>query len=307
MLWLIVALIAYLILAVVFLADKYLLTEGGIPNPKLFVFYSGTAGFLIFLLIPFIEFEIFSLFYIGVSFLSGISFFIALFLFYKALRFFEVSRVVPAVGALVPLFSLILAFVISRGQEFLENYELISLLFLVLGSFLINYEPQKKLSINSLFYSSSASFFFSLHFILTKYVYMEYSFLSSLIWIRTGGFFMAILFFLFFKEIRQELFTKRESFNKKTISVFVGSKILSAGGGLLQNLAIFLAPSVAVVSIVNGLQGIQYGFLLAIVIFVSLKYPKIIKEKISKKVIIQKTFSIFLIIIGLFIISFNNF
>ncbi len=307
MLWFIVALLGYLILAVVFLADKYLLTKGGIPNPKLLAFYSGVAGFLIFLLIPFIEFEVFSLPYIGISFTAGISFFLALFLFYKALRVFEVSRVVPAVGALTPLFSLLLAFAISGGQEVLKNHELFALFFLISGSFLINYEPAKKISINSLFFASLASFFFSFYFVLTKYVYMEYSFLNSLIWIRSGGLIMSILFFFLFKEIRNELFVKKESFNKKTALVFVGSKMLSAVGGLFQNFAVFLAPTVAVVSIINGLQGTQYGFLLVIAIFLSLKYPKILKEEISKKILTQKALSILLIVIGLFIISLYSF
>jgi drug/metabolite transporter (DMT)-like permease len=306
MMWLIVTLIAYLILAVVFLADKYILTEE-IPNPKLFAFYSGLSGFLIIVLIPFVDFEIFSLYYIFISIISGSSFFIALFLFYKALKMFEVSRVVPAVGALIPLFSLIFAFIFSRGEEFLKSYEVISLFLLIIGSFLISHEPQKKISTKSLFYSSLASAFFSLYFISTKYIYNEYSFLSSLIWIKLGGFLMSLLFFLFFKDIREELFVKKETLNKKAASIFFGSKIFSGIGGLLQSYSIFLAPSLAVVAIINGLQGIQYAFLLVIVIFLSLKYPKIIKEEISKKIIIQKSFSILLILIGLFIISFINY
>ena len=304
--WLIIALLSYLILAVVFLADKYLLTNG-IPNPKLFAFYSGLSGFFLILLIPFIEFEIFSFPYIILSILSGASFFMALFLFYRTLKLFEVSRVVPAVGALIPLFSLALAVIFSQGQEFLKTNEIVSLSFLIVGSFLINYESQKKISKKSLIFSSLASFFFSLHFISAKYIYINYSFLSSLIWINSGGFLMALIFFLIFKDIKKELFVKKEVFNKKTIFIFIGSKILSGIGGLLQKFAIFLAPSLTAVAIINGLQGIQYGFLLVIAVFLSLKYPKILKEEVSKKVIIQKAFSILLIVAGLIIISFFNF
>ncbi len=306
MTWLIVALLAYLILAIVFLADKYLLTNG-IPNPKLFAFYSGLSGFLLLPLIFFIDFEVFSWYYIGVSFLSGISFFLALFLFYRTLKIFEVSRVVPAVGALTPIFSLILALVFSAGQEVIKGYEALALLFLVIGSFLINYKPDKKIPIKSLLFSSLASFFFSLYFISSKYVYTEHSFLSSLIWINLGGSLMATIFFIAFREIRKEIFVKKETINKKTVFVFFGSKILSAGGGLLQNFAVFLAPSMTAVAMINGLQGMQYGFLLVIAVFLSLKYPNIIKEEISRKIIVQKVISILLIVLGLFIISSFNF
>ncbi len=306
MTWLIIALIAYLILAIVFLADKYLLTKE-IPNPKLLAFYSGLSGFLLILLIPFIDFEILSFPYIFLSIISGASFFIALFLFYRTLKIFEVSRVVPAVGALIPLFSLALAFIFSKGQEILKFYEIISLLLLAIGSFLINYEPQKRISIKSLLNSAIASAFFSLYFISAKYVYIQYSFWSSLIWINLGGFLMSLLFFSIFKDIREELFVRKETFNKKTVFIFVGSKILSGAGGLLQNFAIFLAPTLTAVAIINGLQGIQYGFLLMIAVFLSLKYPKIIKEETSKSVIVQKSFSILLILIGLLIISILNY
>ncbi len=301
--WLFVAILAYLILAIVFLADKYLLTER-IPDPKLYAFYAGFFSFLLVLLIPFIEFEILSPLYLVLALLSGVSFFMALFCFYKTLRSFEVSRVVPAIGALIPLFSLLLAFLFSKGEETLTSYEIPAFTLLILGSFLINFEREKVFSLKSLTYSLITSFFFSLHFVLAKYIYIEYPFLVGLIWLNLGGFLMAVLFFFFFKEIRDEVLVKRKIFVKKTAFVFFGSKILSGAGGLLQNYAIFLAPSVVTVAIINGLQGTQYGFLLVFTIFLSLKYPNILKEKITKNIVVQKILSIFLIIAGMLILSF---
>ena len=65
MLWLIVAISAYLILAIVFLVDKYLLV-GPIPNPKIYAFYIGTLGIAVLLLVPFIEFYILEPFQMGI-------------------------------------------------------------------------------------------------------------------------------------------------------------------------------------------------------------------------------------------------
>ena len=45
MLWLIVAVCSYLILAVVLLVDKHLLVSS-IPSPKVFAFYVGVLGIL---------------------------------------------------------------------------------------------------------------------------------------------------------------------------------------------------------------------------------------------------------------------
>ncbi len=302
--WLFVAILAYLILAIVFLADKHLLTDK-IPDPKLYAFYSGLSGAVLLLVVPFIDFKFLPLPYIALAFASGISFFIALLFFYKTLKTFEVSRVVPAIGALTPLFSLLLAFIFSRGTEVLTSYEIPAFGLLIIGSFLINFERSKIFSVKSLLLSTITSFFFSLYFILAKYVYDQTFFLNGIVWLNLGGFLMAIIFFIVFKGIRREIFVKRKTLRKNTIFIFIGSKILSGLGGLLQNYAVFLAPSLVIVAIVNGLQGTQYAFLLFFTVLISLKFPQIIKEEITKSIIIQKSISILLIIVGLLILSIS--
>ena len=57
MTWLVAALSTYLILAIVFLVDKYLLTQR-IPNPKVYSFYVGGLGVLALVLIPFVDFSV---------------------------------------------------------------------------------------------------------------------------------------------------------------------------------------------------------------------------------------------------------
>jgi hypothetical protein len=302
MTWLLIAISAYLILAIVFLVDKHLLTEK-IPDPKLYAFYSGILGFLTIFLIPFVDFKIISLRYFLLALLSGVSFFVALFLFYRTLKSFEVSRVVPAIGALIPLFSLALVYLSSKGQETLTSYEVPAFVLLILGGFLISFRKEKLFSFQSLFFSAMTSFFFSLHFVSAKYIYINYSFWNSLIWLRIGGFLMALIFFFLFKEIRDEILIKRKTLRKETSLVFLGSKILSAGGGFLQNYAVFLAPSLVAVALINGLQGTQYAFLLIFAVFLSVKYPDVLKEEITKKIIAQKVFSIILIIGGLLLLS----
>jgi hypothetical protein len=77
---------------------------------------------------------------------------------------------------------------------------------------------------------------------------------------------------------------------------------MGALANILQNWAIALSPLVYV-SLINALQGIQYAFLLIFTVFISLKFPKILKEEIKSQILIQKIFAIFLIIIGLAILS----
>lgn len=298
--WLIVIISAYFIFAVVNLVDKYLLA-GPIPDPKVYTFYIGVLGVLVLFLAPFVGFSVPQPSQIILSLLAGAIFIYGLFWFYKALRDFEVSRVVPAIGGILPLFTLGLIYIFSAGKETLGYFEFFAFILLILGSILITYERGKKISFKSLQISAIAAFFLALSFVLTKYVYLAQPFWSGFIWIRIGGFLMAIFFFLLFKEIREEIFKKKVSFKKKTIGVFLSNQAMGAGASILQNWAIFLAP-LAYVAIINALQGINYAFLLVFIIFLSLKFPQILKEEISKKILFQKIIAILLIGAGLSIL-----
>ena len=77
---------------------------------------------------------------------------------------------------------------------------------------------------------------------------------------------------------------------------------MGAGASILQNWAIFLAPLVYV-AIINALQGINYAFLLVFIIFLSLKFPKILKEEVSREILFQKIIAILLIGGGLVLLA----
>jgi len=320
MLWFLVAISAYLILAVVFLVDKYLLTSS-ILNPRIYAFYVGTLGILVLILAPFIGFYIPEKSQIALSLLAGAIFVYGLFWFYKTLQLFEPSRVLPTIGGLTPLFTLGLIYLFSWGRETLSSKGVVAFILLILGSILINIKREKLINQKSLKFSVFTAFLLSLSFVLIKYVYLVQPFWNGFIWKSIGGFLMAACFFIFFPEIKKEIFknrvprsgmnveknakrslTEREKFPKKTIAIFVTNQAAGAGANILQNWAIALAP-LAYVAIINALQGVQYVFLLIFTIFLSLKLPQIVKEEISGKIILQKIFAILLIATGLAILA----
>jgi hypothetical protein len=299
MLWLIAATSAYLILAIVFLVDKYLLT-GSIPNPKVYTFYIGALGILVLALIPFVSFSVPESGQIILSLLAGASFIYGIFWFNKALKLFEASRVVPAVGGILPILSFLLIYIFSGGKEVFKILEFSAFILLVLGSVLITYKGTG-ISLKSFRMSIVAAFFLALSFVLTKYVYMAQPFWSGYIWIRIGSFLM-VMSFLFAWEVRDELFKVKMSFPKKTAAIFLSNQAAGAGANILQNWAIALAPLIFV-PVINALQGIQYVFLLAFAVLLSLKFPQILKEEVSKGVIIQKITAILLIGSGLILLA----
>lgn len=298
--WLSASLLSYLILAIVFLIDKYLLTSS-IPNPKVYAFYSGVWGLLILLLIPFVGFYIPQPSQIILSFLAGIFFIYGLFWFYKALQLFEPSRIVPTVGGLLPLFTAGLVYVASRGRETLSQYDFLAFILLVLGSVLITYEKSKKISLKSIQASIVTAILFAFYFVLAKYIYIQQPFWSGYIWIRIGAFFAALSFFIFSADIREEILQKRKIIPRSPGLYFL-DQALGAGANVLQNWAVALVP-LAYIAIINALQGTQYAFLLILTIFLSIKFPKILKEEVSKEILFQKIAAILLIGMGLVVLA----
>lgn len=303
MLWLFIIISAYFLFAIVALVDKGLLV--GPPNPKSYVFYVGILGILVLVLAPFVGFSIPNPSQILLSFLAGATFIFALFWLFTGLKYFEASRIVPAMGGILPLSTFGLVYLFSGGKEVLGIGEIFAFILLISGSILVTLEKRKKISQKSFLIPKSflisalSGFFFALCFVLTKYVYLSQPFWSGFIWIRIGGFLTALGFILT-KEVRREIFLKKFTFQRKTGIIFLSNQGLAAGASVLQNFAIALA-GLAYLPFINALQGIQYVFLFLLVIFLAKKFPQILEEKLTKKIIFQKVVSIGLIVLGLII------
>ncbi len=291
--WLIVIISAYFLFAVVSLGDKYLLK--GPPNPKIYAFYVGVLGILALLLAPFVGFSIPGIFGILFCLLAGATYVFAILGVYEGLEKFEASRIIPAIGGFMPLFIFGLIYLFSGGGEVLGFKEIIAFILLIFGSVFVTWDPLKKISFKSLQISAVTAFLFALCFVLTKYVYLMLPFWTGFIWIRISAFLIA-LFFILFKEVRKEIFSKKPSFSKKTSAFFLFNQGMGAGAFILQNWAIALA-GLAYLSIISALQGVQYVFLFILTML-------ILKEGLSKKVILQKFFAIIFIGIGLAFLAF---
>ena len=192
--------------------------------------------------------------------------------------------------------------------ESLSYLKIISFLLLISGSILITWKGKEIINKKSLGLSILTAFLFALSFITTKIIFLEQSFISGLIWLRIGGFLTALLF-IFFKEVREELFEKIKIKKKKALFqnpklavIFLFNQIIGAGAGILQSLAIYLAP-IMYLAFINAMEGIRYVFILVFTIILSYKMPKILSEKITKPILLKKIFAIILVIVGLIILS----
>jgi drug/metabolite transporter (DMT)-like permease len=299
MLWLIIIILAYFLLAISTLGDEYLLN--GPPNPKNYSFYVGLLGIFTLLLIPFVGFSIPNLWQIILSLSAGSFLILASFCYYTALEHFEVSRVAPAIGGFLPLFTFGFVYFFSGEKQSLILVQIIAFALLIFGSIFITFEKQKSVSLKSLEITALAAFLFAITFILTKYVYINQPFWNGFLWMRIGGFLTA-LFFLFSQGVRDEIFRRKSTFQKKTGSIFLGNQVVGASAFLLQNWAIALVP-LSFLPFINALEGTKYIFVLIFSILLSVKFPQFLKEKISKGIIIEKIIAILLIIGGLILLT----
>lgn len=298
--WLLISIIAYLFFAVVFIIDRILLTKS-IPNPLVYAFYVGILSILVLILAPF-GLILPSAWQILIALLTGLLYIAALIVFYRALQKYEASRVVPMVGSLVPIFTLVLAFVFL--SERLTFWQIIAFFVLVIGGIFISFEK------GALGYSVKgwqlvllAAFIFGLFYVLSKYVYLHQPFISGFIWGRLGSF-LGALILLALPQTRKIIFGVSGAVKQKTkISlIFISSLSLAALAFFLVNYAVSLGN----VSLVNALQGVQYIFLLFVVILLAKKFPQLLDEKITKGAIIQKLLAILLISLGLGILALNS-
>lgn len=286
-------LLAYVFNACAVIIDKILVSDR-IPHPSVYTFFISLLGIFGIFFAPFgmylISFENF-LFCI----LSGICSIFALWSFFMALMRHETSRVVPVVGALQPFLIFILARIFF--YERLTFYQIIAIIFLVLGGFLITYErhlvSEKNNGKSWIFYSVLSGVSFSLMYFLNKFLYNELGFVNAFVWTRIVIFFLAVLFLLnpsFIKSIRSS-FQKPKS----------GSALLFLIGqicGALFFVFINYALSKGSVTIVNSLQGVQYLFVFLGILLISSRYPVLMRERIDSGTIIQKGFALIIIILG---------
>lgn len=298
MVWLLVIIIAYLFFSLSSLADKFVLA--GPVKAKSYTFYIGLLNIFAIFFIPFTSFSLPGFTALPWIILESIVYVLGIYFMFSAVEKFEVSSVTSAIGSLQPIFIFILMF-IFWGAQAIDKVEILAFALLLIGGYLISQEKNTKITKEHLKIIFLSALMFSLDYIFSKMVFLNQPFLQGLIWMRLFSFIL-ILCMLFSDKTRKEIFKKKNVASKKNNLVFFFGQLFGGTAVFLQSFAISLAP-IVFLPVVNALRGIQYVFLFIIILFLSFFYPKILKEKISKKIVIQKIISILLIIAGLALLT----
>ena len=296
MTWFLFAIAGYFSNAVVGVIDKFLLGQRLITKPPVYTFYIGVLSIFALVLAPFgLAWPGLSQFLIAL--LAGGLFLLGLLYLFEALDIGSASRVLPAIGGLTPILVLTLSFVFL--DERLSLLQLIAFLLLVFGGILILFKKEQKEKQERRFrFITLAILFTAISLVLIKYVFLHQNFISGFIWTRIGSF-LAALLFLIWPKLRHSIFETGRRVKGGLNLLLFSNKAVAGGASLLINLAI----SQTSVALVNAMQGVQYVFLLILTLILSKKFPKILEEKISGKILFQKILAILLIGGGLIILT----
>jgi len=317
--WLFVAIISYFINAGVYVTDKFLLSNK-VHSSVIYTFYVGIwsiFNFSILIFAPWLP----SFQQLLLDLFAGGLFLLTLVFWYKALHQSEATRVVPIVGALVPIFSFFFSY-IFLGETLSERHLLAFLILInggilisvkrtrfyllkevserfrflfgdIFGSFHAEFRSNQRLVINSVVSAA----FFAAYYVLIKYIYSTQPFIGSFVWSRLGTFIGALMI-LFVPEWRKKIKEyRKEAEAPNNFFFFIAVRLLAAAAFIMLNWAI----SMGNVALINSLQGVQYVFLIFLVIFLSKRYPKFLNEELGG-VMLQKFIGVSLISIAMYML-----
>ncbi|HAV11261.1 MAG TPA: hypothetical protein DCX32_01825 [Candidatus Moranbacteria bacterium] len=303
--WLSIAVGGYLLIAVVAVLDKYLL-HSRISKPAVYAFYVSVFSLFALAFIPF-GFSFPGTRIVAYAIFSGIFFIYGLLALYRAVQENEISRVAPLVGTIIPLVSVVYAFLFL--DERLGVMGVVAVLILASGGFLISFDlPIHNMKLFKGFrYSVISGVSQAVSLGLLKEVFNGTGFINGFVWNRIGFFLagMSLLLFPVFRKQIMKSFDQSGSSRGRVAStgaLFTANKIMAGTGSFL----IVLAISRGSVSAVNAVGSIQFVFVLVLVSMLSVWHHHIYREKLKFSDWMQKFLAIVFIGVGLWMLSVNS-
>lgn len=290
---------AYFLNGVSVLTDKFLLSNK-ITNPLIYIFYISVFSLVALVLIPFTKIPSFHVFLLAS--ISTILWTLGLYALYKALCVGLVTRVVPIIGALIPI--LLLFYASYTGT--ISASQMMAVIILIFGIlFLTLFEMRGKMNREEIVYELVSAVLFSISYIFLHQAYLLEHFFTVFVWSRVILVPIGLLI-LFLPSTRHIVFGTKEkhpfSFNSKSGMLFLMGQAAGGASELLLTFSVSLANP----ALVNSLQGSQYVFLFIASLFLAKKYPKIFAEQHERWAVVSKVFGIVLVGLGLYIMAFSS-
>lgn len=293
-----IAILAYAFNGGSILIDKILIKHS-LPKPVTYTFYVNALQLLAILIIPF-GFTLSLDMSFAWAVFSGIISVLALFAFFTSLKLNDASLVGPIVGALNPLFSVVIGGVFLN--QMLTGNQLIAVLVLVLGGFILTYNLKSGFKLGLPFWWMVASgLLFAVSYVTLRESFLHTSFINGLVVSRVAAGLSALIL-LISPQLRKDIFQSDspKQTNTKTVVILLAiGQTLGAAQGILIDYAVSLASP----ALVNSLFGVQYLVILGFSLLVYHKYPNLLDEKLNPSTITQKLIGVVVLSSGLYLLA----
>ena len=300
----VITLLASLLWAIGNHIDKYMLSniDDSESNVKTLLIFSTLIAGLIISPIWLLT----SKFQISISFPSLIAIFLAAILYILATYFYfkalekNDASIVIVMFQLIPVFSYILALIFFK--ETLEVKEIIGALIIISSAILISFDFSKSSNKNklvALLLMATSSLLYSLYFTCFDFATRNSEYNAVAFWYQIGLLLVGISL-INIKGFRNDFLKLIKNKGKMFLSLNITNEVLNLIANLMVNFAVLTIP----LALANTLMGFQGAFVFIIGVIGTLLFPKIIKEDLDKRSVLQKVFCIILAIVGL-IVMFN--
>lgn len=300
--WFIIATLAFLLLALASVIDKFLLTKTKIV-PVSFAFYiAAFAGVFGSLLIFFDHSFYLPYDLLGVLVLGGSTLFFGLYFMFLAVERAEVSKTSPIIVSLTPVSVFFLSLLL--GLELVSFYKIIGIVIVIVAGYWLSQVGQAKNRLNAVTWLLVvlASALMGASNVYSKIAYDHLSFISAFVWLRWTCLAAALLYvsfsFQWHKILLKEKSDKKTSPAKSAVKIMIIGQVAGSLGVVLLQLAIKLGN----VILVTALNGLQFFFVIYLVYLLSRFYPNILKEDIKRRYVWQKVVLSAVMVVGVVLV-----
>lgn len=300
--WFFFALIGTLLYACANHTDKYIISRY-LKNGEVgaLIIFSSIFSVIALPIVLFIHPSVFniSLFQGVVLAINSMLVVVAVLFYFYALQKDEVSYVVPFYQT-IPVFAFILGYFIL--SETISLPQGLASIVIIIGALILSFDlnlEKIRFKKNVVFFMLGASLLYAINGVVFKLIAVNEGFWPSTFWGLVGKIVLGFAFLAFIPKYRNQFFMMVKENKIAVLSLNSLSESLFIVGEAITQYATLLAP-VALVLLVNAFQPL---FVFIIGITLTFLFPKLGKESLNKKSLIQKIIGIGLIIIGAYFIG----
>jgi uncharacterized membrane protein len=230
--------------------------------------------------------------YSGIALFGGFLWGLYYFIYSKILLKEEVSRVICLVS-ISPIIVTLLAGIFLK--EIFDVTKYIGIVLLVISGLLLSHKKKggRIRIIDSLKFVLILILLFSFSQIIDKFVIGEIGYWPLYFW-TCFGVFLTTIPVLLINKVRTSFVNSLKKMRKKDLSIWFIAELFGIFGSIAYYLAVFLGQ----ISLVSAIGSLQPFFIFIITIFLSIFFPKILKEELNRYNILMKSIAIVAVFIG---------